>query len=499
MVFKDKFKCFKYLREGIRATWQDMWISLQVLVGLTIVLSIALYCFEHVVQPREYATWWDAIVWCFMSYLGDPGNFAPFAPISLGGRSIAIIVYIVRVMIFVVPAGVVSKGFHIVWEQERRRSELDYYHHIMRNSFHAGGGNRLKKHLAKLPQEVGAWYEGCQFGYVKSYIPASEFMLKGIGLSDVLAVCKEHPEFRVKNEANAKSIADGRQDRFIVEHFPVNTIYGYFIDRKSKVTIVSTSSAPELGIGNFSYYLAKFAGFNYISKDFNAADGESYYNNYWADPFYEGQKLSEYEGIPEEMQAVCEDKLTLRNAFLRDLESLCKDEDSWVICMLSNAKKAENVGKGDFLFTHLTSEQEGRISSIHTAEMSSQYDAIIQSFGKALDASRLNLSANDSVFYPLIKRSSTDTNVYRSLLFKLQDDGCKCSGFTIRVSRHLMLYNVDSYVALFELARAIHDVIEPNHRLSKDEVGDMNRTNRFRGFADQRVDDVKGELLKSEP
>ena len=495
MVFKNIFKCFKYLHEGIRATWQDIWISLKVLLGLTLVLSVALYCFEHTAQSHEYSSWLDALAWCFMSYLDVPDEFAPSAPISLGGRCVAIIVYLLKIMIIVVPAGVVSKGFHIVWKKEQRRKELEKYHHIMCNSFHAGCGKRLEKHLAGLPRGTGVWYEECRFGYIVSNISASKFMLKGIELKDVLAVCREHPEFRVKNEANAKSIADGRQDRFVVEHFPVNTIYGYFVDRRSKVTIVSTSSAAELGIGNFSYYLAKFAGFNYISKDFDAADGESFYNNYWAGPFYEGQKLSEQEEIPKEMETACENKLALRNTFLKDLESLCKDEGSWVICMLSNAKKAENVGKGDFLFTHLTSKQEGSISSIRTTEKSSQYEAIIKSFNNASDTFKLNLSAKNSVFYPLIKRNSTDASVYRSLLFKLQDDGCRCSGFTIRVSRHLMLYNVDSYVALFELARAIHDVIEPEHRLLENEVKDMNRTSRFRGFADQRVDEIKGRLL----
>ena len=84
-----------------------------------------------------------------------------------------------------------------------------------------------------------------------------------------------------KNEASAISVEDGKKDRFMLEHFPVNRLYGYCVDRASNVTIVSTSSRAELCTGNFANYLAKFAGFNYISKEFNAADGESYNNNHW--------------------------------------------------------------------------------------------------------------------------------------------------------------------------------------------------------------------------
>lgn len=514
MNFKDKFKGFAYFGQALKAAKQDMWTSVQVLLVLTLVLSVVLFGVEHIAQPDKYASLWDSIVWGFMSYLGNPGNFSPGEPITLVGRFIAVIMGVVKIMIFAVPAGLVAKGFGEAMTNDKRNKELAEYHRIMCNSYPAGVGRRLKEHLKQLPlkdaQGKEAWYAHCNFGYITNNIATSEFMLKGIDLNNVLAVCRKYPEFRVKNEATAKSMEDGRQDRYVVEYFPVNRRYGYMINRGSKVTIVSTSSSSEIGIGNFSYYLAKFAGFNYISKDFNAADGESFYNNRWAEPFYEGitlkERMKEHEEqgdkISKQEVEAYENKKVLREEFLRDLESMCKDEDSWVICMLSSAKKTENVGKEDLLFVHKTSEQEGNISAIHSPEKKAMYDKIIESLNKAFAEYNFNLSAYEETttcLFPLLKRSNKP-NAYRNLLFKLQDDGCKCNGFVIRVSRDLISFNVNLRPVLFEISKTIHDVIEPdrNDCLSETERKDLNRSNRCRGFADQEIERVKNTLFWSE-
>lgn len=177
--------------------------------------------------------------------------------------------------------------------EEKRGKELEVYHKKILRAFSAGTGRSLRSYVEKLPKDEDAWYHGCSFGHVTDNVSVSKFLLKGMELKDVIDVCKKYPEFRVKNEASAISIEDGKEDRFLLEHFPVNRRYGFFANRGSKVTIVSTSSQSELCTGNFSYYLAKFAGFNYISKDFNVADGESYYNNHWNEPFCEGLTLQE--------------------------------------------------------------------------------------------------------------------------------------------------------------------------------------------------------------
>lgn len=48
MNFKDKFKGFAYFGQALKAAKQDMWTSVQVLLVLTLVLSVVLFGVEHI-------------------------------------------------------------------------------------------------------------------------------------------------------------------------------------------------------------------------------------------------------------------------------------------------------------------------------------------------------------------------------------------------------------------------------------------------------------------
>lgn len=90
---------------------KDFWVSIQVLFWITIVLAIVFYFVEHMAQPEEYKNPWDAFVWAITRYIGDPGHFAGKGPITLTGRYIDTIIGILKILIFAVPAGLVSNGF----------------------------------------------------------------------------------------------------------------------------------------------------------------------------------------------------------------------------------------------------------------------------------------------------------------------------------------------------------------------------------------------------
>ena len=490
MDLKDYFKGFVFFWKGIRAAKKEMWVSVQVLLVLTLVLSLLLYPLEHSAQPEHYANWWDGLVWGFMSYLGNPGSFSPGEPITLVGRFFAIIISVVKILIFAIPAGLVANGFRNAMVEDKRNAELEEYRRIMYNVFKAGAGKALERYIKQLPSDETAWYNGCKFGYINNNVNIAKFEIKGIGLKDVLDVCRKYPEFRGKNEASAMSVEDGKKDRYMLEHYPVNRRYGFFANRGSRVTIVSTSSSSELCTGNFAYYLAKFAGFNYISKEFNAADGESYYTNHWKEPFYEGVTLQEREAnketITKEVREAYENKATLRNEFLSDLESLCKEEGSWVICVLAHVQNQEN--KADIHISHTLAD--GTDSTIFTEQ--DKYEELFAELSKNLQE-ELQLSVEATKRYPLIKLGT-----YRNIGYKLHDDGCKCNVMTIRVASQLMEFDVRMRVAQFIMSNTIHDVLEPEHRLLSTEMADMNRTSRFRGFVDQEIDKVKGTLFKEE-
>lgn len=479
-----------FIREGFKAIKDALLLSLAIVVALTVVLSFIFYGVENAAQPEVFACYSDALVWAYTRYIEGGDGVFDGSPVTVVGKLIASLFGFIGIAVVAIPAGLMGSGFMEAINISRRQKELEGFHKKMVRAFSAGPGQQLKQYLDKLPEDENAWYKGCKFGYINNNVPVAKFQLKGMELKDILDVCKEYPEFRVKNEASAMSVEDGKVDRNMLEHFPVNRRYGFFVNRGSKVTIVSTSSQSELCTGNFSYYLAKFAGFNYISKDFNAADGESYYNNHWKEPFYEGTTLQERidkgEKVSNEMRKAYKDKATLRNEFLSDLESLCKNEGSWVICILTQVQNQEN--KVDVHVAHALTD--GSFSTILTGQ--DKYTELLSSLNKNLQE-ELQLTVEETTRYPLIKRGT-----YRNLAYKLHDDGCKCNVLTMRVSSHLMEFDVRMRVAQFIMAKTIHDVLEPDHRLLQSEIDDMNRTSRFYGFADQEIDKVKKNLFEAE-
>lgn len=473
-------------------TRREMGISMIVLLLITFTLSIIFYLVEHNEQPDVFDCWWSSIVWAYSRYIEGGDGVFEGGPVTVVGRTIAFLLGIIGIAIVAIPAGLIGSGFMDAIADEKRDKELTKFHKKIIKSFPVTEGRNLKLWIAKnLPHTEGAWYEGVKFKYIANNISLAKLQLKGMELKDVLDVCEKYPEFRVKNEASAKSSEDGKADRYMLEYYPVNRPYGYFINRQSKVTIVSTSSGSEFGTGNFSYYLAKFAGFNYISKDFDIDpdDKESFYNNRWAEPKVDDMTLEERlaagEKVSKQMREVYAKKKELRNAFLSDLESLCQGEDHWVFCILSQIQNQENPV--DIHVVH--SMADGKDSLVHDTE---KYKELLGTLTATMQE-QLQLSVEETERYPLIKKAE---NGYRNIGYKLQNDGCKCNCMTLRVSSHLMHFDSRMRVALFLMSKSIHDVLTPNAKIPAEDIADMNRSGHGFSENEQQVGTVKIYTMK---
>ena len=247
------------------------------------------------------------MVWAFAQYIGDPGGFAEYPPVTFAGRLIACIVGVLGIAIFAVPAGLVGSGFMEVIENDRK-VEKD------------------KANVEKLRER----FKFTQCRYTKfirtpQYVSLATIQEKTLMTTeDIFDAIASSEEFRLKNLAKTRPIEERPNDKLVVEHFLLNRPYGGMIDRKSKVTIVSTSSTSEVSTGHVAYYLAKIGGFNYISKEIANKDkkdgtGVSYYN------IPEGFTSENFE------------------LFMSDLNQLSSSPDSWVIFLLSASGGEEPV------------------------------------------------------------------------------------------------------------------------------------------------------------
>lgn len=250
-------RVFRYMRashilaRAFASKKAEMSVSLQFLVIITFVLSIMLYHVEHSAQPEIYSDGFTSVAWAFAQYIGDPGGFADYAPITFGGKLIATVVGILGIAIFAVPAGIIGSAFVEVMDEERKADADNENIEKIRTSF------RRLQCRDTLMQHVP---ESVDFLTIQAEKQLSE--------QEIVDAVNAASDLRMRNAASTYPRGYDAVPRLVVEHFPSNNEYGNCIDRGSNVTIVATSCYAEAGLGWFSYYLALFGGFNYVSKEF---------------------------------------------------------------------------------------------------------------------------------------------------------------------------------------------------------------------------------------
>lgn len=289
-------KAFNVLSRAMRAKKDEMVVSLQFLIIVTLLLSFILFFVEHEAQPDVYGNGWTSVLWAFAQYIGDPGGFADTPPITVTGRVIACIIGVLGIAIFAVPAGLIGSAFSEVMEKdEQKEKSMNHIDRIV----HSFKFDKDQQHT--------------NLFYVPRYQPIStittrkflteEQIIKAVELSDCL---------HLYNLANTLNRADEPVDKLVVVNYLRNTPYGTCIDRGSKVTIVSTSGYSEPLTSWFAYHIAKLGGFNYVAKEteLNPDNPTTYYN------------------------IVDEDACPNLRSFLDDINRLAAKPDSWVIPIL---------------------------------------------------------------------------------------------------------------------------------------------------------------------
>ena len=304
-------KAFDVLSRAMRAKKDEMWVSVQFLTIITLILSFVLFFVEHEAQPEVYNNGWTSVLWAFAQYIGDPGGFADTPPITVTGRIIACIIGVLGIAIFAVPAGLIGSAFSEVMEKDERKEKSE------------GWAERL--HLAferKLDRPTG-------FQIVPRYVSVVEIQARlGLKEDEILDAVAISNKFRLINLSSTATQEEQVTDLLAVEHFPVNTIYGQYIDRHSKVTIFSPSNIVDPIIGWWAYYLAKIGGFNYVSREI----GETRpYNSFY---------LYKNDGT------------TGREECMADLNRLVDGEDKWVFSILAASGGSEPAYPTQFHFTY---------------------------------------------------------------------------------------------------------------------------------------------------
>jgi len=468
------FKAFRFLSTAISSKKKEMLVSLEFIVIVTIVLSFILFLVEHDSNPVMIKDGWHSIVWAFAKYLGDPGKIADTPLVTTAGHIIAFLVGVMGVAIFVVPIGFLTNGFQEAVEKDKHNAELEEYKQKISNSFRRTGNKSFKGYLDEHADIVDERFKTLNF--VPQRIPVSKLQVRqGLTLDNVIETCKESKEFRLKNLSAALSDEELAPDRFIVEHFPLNKEYGCYIPRKSNVTIVCPLSLNEVGIGWFTYYLAKMGGFNYISREIkDDSDGEDSYYNLSPKPSESAEKQLDKKHSSVSSESVEK----RREEFLKDLTA---DESvKWVIIFVTHVKNSDNTV--DF---HFSATRKNGLDC--TVEDLDTYQSFTERFTDLMKQEFELDTVAPSQRHPLKKKN---------LGYEIRKRRPGTNVFVLRPSSELMNFNTHKLAIAYRMAMLISEHFDNGRGMTADDCADFKKTGPGLGYAEKKSDDKDKKKLK---
>ena len=454
-----KTNAFILFGRAFKNAKKDFWVSIQVLLITTIVLALLFYFVEHTAQPEEYKNPWDAFVWAITRYIGDPGKFAGKGPVTLVGRYIDTFIGILKILIFAVPAGLVANGFRKAMEDDKKLRRLLKASVVLHKRYRRTGS--------------GSWYigkNGLKYTYklVPRYRSIIDFQVKtGMSADSVIETVNFCPDFRLQNMSTVLRRAE-EEDRLVVEHFPLNTEYGCFLDRKSNVTIVSPTTT--LGTGNSAFSLAAMGGFNYVSKEIEPYPDEPF-------SFYlmskKNLKLIGDYSLKEDVESQA-------LHYINDLKRLKKNSEErgqkhWFIFVLGTTKSIDcqvhlwrlATDKNNVMGNRI-SVNERQYGSTVLQEDEEKLQQIFSEIQEKLNGRSVTIKGVEQNIVTNLDNNNLLTGVFPSNIMCRVGGGIDSNALTIRLGYEITVFSTSHLLILKDMADAIKSHIEPDRDIPEE-------------------------------
>ena len=454
-----KTNAFILFGRAFKNAKKDFWVSIQVLLITTIVLALLFYFVEHTAQPEEYKNPWDAFVWAITRYIGDPGKFAGKGPVTLVGRYIDTFIGILKILIFAVPAGLVANGFRKAMEDDKKLRRLLKASVVLHKRYRRTGS--------------GSWYigkNGLKYTYklVPRYRSIIDFQVKtGMSADRVIETVNFCPDFRLQNMSTVLRRAE-EEDRLVVEHFPLNTEYGCFLDRKSNVTIVSPTTT--LGTGNSAFSLAAMGGFNYVSKEIEPYPDEPF-------SFYlmskKNLKLIGDYSLKEDVESQA-------LHYINDLKRLKKNSEErgqkhWFIFVLGTVKSIDcqvhlwrlATDKNNVMGNRI-SVNERQYGSTVLQEDEEKLQQIFSEIQEKLNGRSVTIKGVEQNIVTNLDNDNLFTGVFPSNIMCRVGGGIDSNALTIRLGYEITVFSTSHLLILKDMADAIKSHIEPDRDIPEE-------------------------------
>ncbi|MBM3186439.1 MAG: ion transporter [Bacteroidetes bacterium] len=260
------------LLKAIKNKKQELIISMQVVLTLTLILSAILY-FSEKDKSDNFSNIVEAFLWSISKLISGIAGYGDYVPVSVFGKFIGTLVGILTIAVFAVPTGIIASGFVEEIDNQKEENELKNQEKMLITAF-------SEKRVPKLDMFLRRGALNVEAVEVKLNISKSE----------LIKIIRSNNQFRLRSKAlfGDHSVIDST----FVEFFDVNTSYGYNSNINSDLTILSTDSFGEQSIGYFTYCLSKKLNANFLSNEFY---GDSIY--VWNEEFHNDDLLSGERGF----------------------------------------------------------------------------------------------------------------------------------------------------------------------------------------------------------
>lgn len=300
-------KSFDFIINATKNKKSELFISMQIVLLFTFVLSVLLFFVEHKVQPENFSTVADALIWSFSKYIGDIAGYGDFTPLSVAGKILATAVGILSIAIFAVPAGIIASGFVEEIEASKKLKEVTNTQLLIERSFEPNNNSILG--IKTQPRKRSIQQIQARLTLAENEI------FEAVRNSDNLRIIWDKSDPKSQNF-----------DLIVVENILKNTKYGYCETQlNSPIRIINPLGKGERAISHFCQTLSQLGAYQIVSNEvFSGGDFEPEtkfrldVNEAYAQP-------NLFEKLPSKVRLFCKDAT-------KDLNI-----DNWVIIFRSSA------------------------------------------------------------------------------------------------------------------------------------------------------------------
>jgi voltage-gated potassium channel len=336
---------------------QELTATLLLFFSMLIVAASLIYWLEKNEQPDKFpsilhACWWSVVTLTTIGY-GD------VYPVTAGGKILGALVGIMGVLITAIPVGIISSGFVQKMEEANYRKHISAARRKLRDAFY-------KKYVPEIACKVRRGQLSVDAVKVNLELPEE----------DLYKIAEGNNEFRFRYK---KVITHGRiVDKLFMEFREINTRYGTFSNRNSRLTLVSPDSLSKQSIGYFVYCLAEKMKCNYISNEFFGDEAETWEESF-GDKGLDQDAAFNFRHNKVYLQKTEENTPHAFFQWLEDMERLQAEQSIYLVFTTFDSEQ-QDVG-----FIHLTYLKRKNPKN-DTLELSYSSPENLTHFAKSLEA-----------------------------------------------------------------------------------------------------------------